>query len=446
LTDASARLPRSLRFGLAVALVGLSAAAFAILFRAGLQLVFERLAHASDVVEATRGLPPWLRWLLPGLGGLVAGAIGVVVARSPQGHGVGDVMEAVVLGHVRLSMRVTLLKSCASFAAIVTGGSLGREGPLIQFGGASGKLIGDWLDLPLRDIRRVIAAGTAAGFAAAYNTPLAAVLFVLEVVVGVVVLETVIPVLVATVIACELTRVVVGGGPIYGQRAFLLSSTWELAAFAVLGLLTALVAQGFMRVLSWGEDVARKVALPWRPALGGLAAGAMVAVWPEVAGNGYEPLSSVLDGRLAAQFVLVLLFAKLLATTASVSSGSPGGVFTPTLFMGGALGYATGAFLSVCVSAPVGAAAGYALVGMAAAIAATSHAPLMAAVMVFELSGDYGIVLPLAISTAVATAASRAMRRDSIYGAELRARGIGWQLTMEGRALDRETRNSKREL
>ena len=158
---------------------------------------------------------------------------------------------------------------------------------------------------------------------------------------------------------------------------------------------------------------------------------------PEVAGNGYEPLNALLDARLTVPFVLVLLIAKSVATTSSVSSGSPGGVFTPALLIGGGLGFCYGAFLSATLPGSIAPPAGYALVGMAAATAATAHAPLMAAVMVFELSTDYGIALPLAVSTAVATAASRAMRKDSIYGAELRARGVGWSLTVEGRAVER---------
>jgi len=191
-----------------------------------------------------------------------------------------------------------------------------------------------------------------------------------------------------------------------------------------------------MRLLSWGEDQFRResLALPWRPALGGALAGLVIAVVPEVAGNGYEPLNALLDGRFALGFVALLLVGKCLATTASVSSGSPGGVFTPTLLLGGAVGglYAAGL---TAAGFELGPAGGYALVGMAAASAATTHAPLMAAVMVFELSGDYAIALPLVLATAIATLVSRKLRTDSIYGAELRARGVGWEVTMEGRRL-----------
>jgi chloride channel protein, CIC family len=420
-----------------VTAVSLLAAGFAIAFRSALSFVIHRWGQGTDVVSAARAAPVWLRVAAPAVGGLLAGLLGILVARAPAGQGVADVMEAVVLGRVRLSMRVTLLKSLASWLAIASGGSLGREGPLIQFGGAVGKWLSDRLELSMLRTRVLIAAGTAAGFAAAYNTPLAAVLFVLEVVVGVVALDTIVPVLVATVLASTLTRAVVGEGPIYGQRAFTLASPTELLAFAGLGLFAALGAQGFMRLLSLGETLFRSPRLrpPWRSALGGLLAGSLVAVLPEVAGNGYEPLNAILNGSYAVPFVLWLLLGKCLATTASVSSGSPGGVFTPTLLVGGGLGFVYASVLhgvGLGVSAP----GSYALVGMAAATAATTHAPLMAAVMVFELSGDYAIALPLVLATALATFTSRRLRRDSVYTAELRQRGVAWQLTLDGRRTD----------
>jgi CIC family chloride channel protein len=189
-----------------------------------------------------------------------------------------------------------------------------------------------------------------------------------------------------------------------------------------------------MRLLSLGEKSFRHRALrpPWRSALGGLLAGSLIAVLPEVAGNGYEPLNALLNGQFALKFALLLLVGKCLATTASVSSGSPGGVFTPTLLVGGALGFSYATFVSY-TGCELGPAGGYALVGMAAATAATTHAPIMAAVMVFELSGDYAIALPLVLATAIATATSRRLRRDSIYAAELRQRGVAWQLTLDGR-------------
>jgi len=173
----------------------------------------------------------WWRLIMPTAGALVAGLLARSIAKR-GGGGVSDVMEAVALGRTQLSVVVTLVKSAASWFAIVCGGSLGREGPLIQFGGTAGHAVGTRFGLADRDRRVLIAAGTAAGFAAAYNTPLAAVAFVLEVVAGVVVVDTVVPTLIATVIATALTRAAVGPGPFYGTRVFVLTHAGELFAFA----------------------------------------------------------------------------------------------------------------------------------------------------------------------------------------------------------------------
>jgi len=425
-----------LRLLLAIVVVAVVAAAFAVGFRALLGAVAQLLGGAGDIVAAVRNAPWWLRLVLPALGGLLAGVLGLATARTAMGQGVGDVMEAVVLGRVHLSMPVTLLKSSASFFAIATGGSLGREGPLIQFGGAAGTLVGQRLGLSSERIRLLIAAGTAAGFASAYNTPFAAILFVIEVVTGVVALDAILPSLLATAIAVALVRAVAGAGPIYGQRAFHMRSMWELVAYAGLGLVATLVTQAFMKLMAFGERCFRRqtLPLPWRPAIGGLLAGGVIAFMPEVAGNGYEPLNTLLDGRFTIGFVALLLVGKTVATTASVSSGSPGGVFTPTLLLGGAVGFLYGHALSV-LGVPVETAGSYALVGMAAATAAAIHAPLLASVMAFELSGDYAVVLPLAVATAIATLVSRQIARDSVYTAELSRKGLGWEVTLEGRKI-----------
>lgn len=421
-----------LRLVVGVLAVALGAAAFAVAFRLALSAVYRTLG-GRDVLEVFSRVPWWWRLILPSAGGLVAG----LLARwSPAGGGVGEVMEAVALGRGRLVLRETLWKAGGSFAAIAGGGSIGREGPLIQFGGSFGSTIARVMQLSDRPTRALIAAGTAAGFAAAYNTPLAAILFVLEIVTGIVVVDTLLAVMIATAIATAITRAAAGGGPIYGSRTFLLAKPTELLAYAALGLVAALGAQVFMRTLSAGERVSSRAALgqPWRAMFGGLIVGAVAMMLPEVTGNGYEPLNHLLDGAYSGSFILALLLLKMIATTASVSSGAPGGVFTPSLLVGGAVGGLFGRAIALGASGAV-APESYALVGMAAAVAATTHAPLMASVLVFELSGDYALALPLVLATAVATLVSRALRPDSIYAAELRRRGIGWEMTHEGRQL-----------
>ncbi len=256
-------------------------------------------------------------------------------------------------------------------------------------------------------------------------------LFVVEVVTGVAALDLVLPVIIATPIATALTRLASGGGPIYGQRSFSMHSNAELAVYAGLGLVAGLAGPLFMWLLRQGELTFGRLVKPrtLRAALGGALVGLMAIALPQVTGNGYEAINLILGERLSIELVLLLWFAKALATTCSVFFGQPGGVFTPSLFLGAALGGVVGHLVLRFgpLSSP-GAVAAYALVGMAAMIAATTHAPLMATVLVFELSGDYAIVLPLLTACAIATVVSLRIHPESVYTEELRRRGSRWQV------------------
>ena len=411
--------------------MALGAATFAVLFRHTIAWVFAQGYAASDVLTAFRSLPWYACIATPTLGGALAGWLGALALRLKGGAGVGEVMEAVALGRGRISLRLTLLKAMGSWLAIVSGGSVGREGPLIQFGGGLGGALGRLFQLRERQIRALIAAGAGAGFAAAYNTPIAAVLFVVEVVTGAIALDLVLPVIIAVPIATALTRLAIGGGPIYGQRTFSMNSNVELALYAGLGLLSGVSGPLFMVLLERGEALFAKLTAnrPARAALGGALVGAIAIGLPEITGNGYETINLILGQQLGIGLLLLIWFAKAIATTASVSSGSPGGVFTPSLLLGAALGGAVGHLvLRFGPPGSTGAVAAYALVGMAAMVAATTHAPLMATVLVFELSGDYAIVLPLLTACAIATVLSRRVHRESIYTEELRRRGSQWEV------------------
>lgn len=423
------------RFAVAVAVVGVGSAVFSASFRALLAGVYTGIFHAPTVVDAMTRLPLPLRVLVPLAGGLAAGVVTRLRGRLRQD--VSNVMEAVVLGNVRLSLRTTLGRVSSSWLAIASGLSIGREGPLIEFGGALGVAVGRVSRLSMRRTRILVAAGTAAGFAAAYNTPFAAALFVIETVIGIAALEAVIPTIAATVVASMVTRSIVGGGPIYGARAFSTTSPWEFGSFLVIALAGAGAATVFKRALGWFESAFEQAALrqPWRSALGGLLVGVVVAGIPQVAGNGYEPLNLLLDRPATASFLIVLLVAKMAATSASVACGIPGGIFTPLLLTGGIVGALWGhvaANFWTTTPADIGS---YVLLGMAATTAASIHAPLTAAVLVFELSGDYAIVLPLLFVTATSTAVSRWLGAVSVYEAELWRRGLRWQLTLEGREM-----------
>lgn len=421
------------RFTVGLGLVAVGAATFAVAFRASLAEFYRFAFGADNVVAAIAGLPPWLRLVVPLLG---AGAAGLIARmRTAPAQGVSNVMEAVALGNVRLSLRTTVSRVVSSWTAIAGGMSIGREGPLIEFGGALGATAGRLLATTLTETRILVAAGTAAGFAAAYNTPFAAVLFVLETIAGVAAPELLLPAMSATIIATAMTRAIVGIGPIYGQRAFGLESPLELVSFAALGVVAAVTATGFKWVLASFENwfECHPTPQPWRAMIGGALVGA-IAMWvPAVAGNGYEPLNALLDQPMLIGAVGILLVAKVIATSGAIASGVPGGIFTPMLLVGAALGTAWAHLFGWSAAAP--GAGSYVLVGMAAMTAASIHAPLTAAVMIFELSGDYPIVLPLLVATVVSTTLSRWLGSESVYDAELRRRGLGWDLTLEGRRM-----------
>jgi CIC family chloride channel protein len=417
---------------IAVIVVALVAAGFAIAFRATLYQVGLVLGGESIVAMITAA-PVWERIALPALGGLLVGLVLLIAARVREGAGVGFVMEAIVLGRVRVPLTRSVLQALGSWLAIASGNSLGREGPLIQFGAAAGEGARRVFQLDNVTARIVLATGVAAGFASAYNAPVAAVLFVVEIVTGVVVLEAIVPMLVAVVIATIATRYAVGGAPLYGVRAFELGSPLELLAFAGLGLCAAPVGVGFLRLLGLAGRAWRELPIPWRPALGGLGCGLVLAALPMVAGNGFEPLQALLDGKLAGAMVVSLLIAKPIGTAFAVGSGNPGGVFTPTLLIGGCAGALYAAGLHAVLGDAIGSPSTYALVGLAATMAATTHAPLTGAVLACELSGDYALMLPLLVATALAAAWARRLYVDSVYTAELSRRGLRWRLTLDGR-------------
>jgi CIC family chloride channel protein len=415
-----------------VVLTAIAAALFAVAFRVSDTAVVELLG-GDDIVTMISRAPWWERLLLPAAGGLGAGLIGLELARRRGAGGVGDIMEAIVLGRARVPLVRSVLQAFASWLAITTGNSLGREGPLIQFGAASGEAARRLFRLDDATARLVLAAGVCAGFASAYNAPIAASLFVVEVVTGVLVLEAAVPMLIASVIATVVTRLAMGDAPLYGVHDFGWSSPAELFAFAGLGLVAAPLGVVFLRMLSFVDGYWRRLPLPIRPALGGLVCGAMLIAFPLVTGNGLEPLGMLLDGRLAVAAIAWLIIAKPIATAASVGSGNPGGVFTPTLLLGGCLGALYAAGLHAMFSDSIGTTGAYALVGLAAALAATTHAPITAAVLACELSGDWRLVLPLLVACALAAGLARRLYIDSVYTAELTRRGLRWRLTLDGR-------------
>jgi CIC family chloride channel protein len=422
---------RRVRFAASLGLVALGAALFAVAFRLSLSWLYAVLYQSGSVVDGLTRLPPSARFLVPVAGAAVAGWI-IRLSAAPS-QGVSNVMEAVVLGRMHLSLRATASRVSASWAAIAGGMSIGREGPLIEFGGSLAASVGRRLGTSRDEVRVLVAAGTAAGFAAAYNTPFAAVVFVLETIVGLAAPKLVVPVMIASVVAAAVTRAAVGAGPIYGQRSFGLESSVDLVSFAALGAVAAIAAVAFKQSLAMFERLVerRPVPQPLQAMIAGALVGAIAIAIPDVIGNGYEPLNAMLDFRPGVAFATILIIAKVLATSGSVAAGVPGGIFTPMLLVGACLG-AVWAQTVGGITSPHASIGSFMLIGMAAATAASIHAPLTAAVMIFELSGDYLIVLPLLLATSIATTVSYLLGSESVYTSELRKRGLAWDVTLEG--------------
>ncbi|MBI1850149.1 MAG: chloride channel protein [Planctomycetes bacterium] len=413
---------------------GLSAVAFKLLLAVLMRIVF----HSPDnIFDIARTIPWYANLAAPALGGLAAALVLRVGPKSAGGHGMPEIMESVAIRRGVIDIGRVLVRSIASLFVIGTGGSIGREGPIVQLGAASGSRIGRALRVSNERLRVLVACGSAAGIAAAYNTPIAATLFVLEIVLGTFATEYLGPILVSSVASTLVSRLILGSDPMYRIPAFALVSSFEVVPYLLLGIVAGLGSVLFMVFLAAGDRAFGTLRLPrWlKTPLGGLAVGA-IGIWiPHVWGNGYETVSRILSGEFEGRMLLLFFAAKMIATAFTMCSGGPGGIFTPTLFIGASLGGAFGLGVHGLFPNLTAGVGPYALVGMAGAIAATTHAPLTAILMLFELTGDYGIILPLMLVCAAAYATSKLLRHDSIYTAELRRRGIAWEAPPEERML-----------
>jgi len=363
---------------------------------------------------------------IPALGGLLAGPLIHYLAREAKGHGVPEVMQAIILRGGRIRPIVALIKALASALCISSGGSAGREGPIVQIGAALGSTIGQIFHLSDVRIRNLVACGAAAGIAATFNAPIAGVIFALEVILAELELTSLTAVVIASVTASIVSRSTLGDFPAFVVPSYRLEHPLELFLYLVMGMLAAGVAWLFVTLLYQAEDWFDRWRFPepLKPAVGGLAVG-LIGLWAPLAlGAGLTGIETALQGEMAWSLMAGLVVAKILATTFTLGSGNSGGVFAPALFMGAMFGGTFGHLARQAfpeIAGPVGA---YALVGMAAVFAGAAHAPMTAMLIVFEMSRDYRLILPLMLTTVISTAISRRLRRESIYTLKLKRRGI----------------------
>src|SRR5436309_4118914 len=408
--------------------IGIYGGICSIAFRVATSVVHKILTGSSEpgLVESFSQMPLLLRLIVPAVGGLLAGAIIQFGTRLRGEVTTTDYMEAVVLRDGKISARRTLLKCLSSLFTIASGGSIGREGPLVQLSALAASLAGRMRKWSTPRLRLLVGCGAAAGIASAYNAPIAGAVFVAEIVLGSVAMEIFGPLVFSSVIATLTVRGFLGADPLYAIPAFRLNHNWEILPYLLLGLGAGLLAPWFIRLLRFSEEWVAHIAAPIyaKMCVGGLIVGALAIFYPQVCGNGYSTVSGILRGEWLWQALAVILIFKILATTATFGSGAVGGVFTPTLFIGASLGFLFGTGTQHVVNLSINPRA-FALVGMGAFLAAATHAPIMAIVMIFEMTWDYQIILPLMLACVVGYYTSVSIEKRSIYAEALKRKGAG---------------------
>jgi CIC family chloride channel protein len=370
---------------------------------------------------------PWRNVLAPVIGGIGVFLIVWISKTRVKGGGMSVIIESVALKGGRVPLKDTLLREIAGIATVGTGGSLGREGPLIRTGAMIGSIIGLTGGVSGRRLKVLVAAGCAAGMAAAYNAPVGGAIFAMEVILGNFALEVFGPIVVASVLATQVARAFRVNHPVYDMGPiYELKKAWELPWYLVLGVVSGPISVFFQRGVRSADrffDNMPVVPVAARPIVGMALLGVLGIACPYVYGNGFDTVQRALHGELSVGLLLLLPLVKILATSLTLGSGCSGGLFTPALFVGGLLGGAFGCFVQVVMPGAAPPAA-YALAGMAAITAGTSHAPISAILIIFEMTGRYEAILPLMLAAMGSAAIARRMTRHSIYTESLAKRGI----------------------
>jgi len=408
----------------------------------------------NDIAGQLPGLGRFWIIIIPVLGALLGGPIISWFASEAKGHGVPEVMQALILRGGRIRPRVAIAKIVASAFCIGSGGSAGREGPIVQVGSTIASSIGQLLRLSDERIKNLVACGAAAGIAATFNAPLAGIVFSIEVLLAEIQVAVFGTVVIASVAASIVSQFYLGARPAFSVPTYILHSPWEILLYTFLGLLAAFTGVFFIRLLDGFERFfEEKVKLPQvlKPALGALCLGiiaffyphisSMMSIFPEdtrlgfplieniphIYGSGFDFIDQVLKGKASFFLLFMLIFLKPLATSFTLGSGNSGGVFAPSLFTGAMLGGAFGHLLNfILPDFPIEVGA-YALVGMAAVFAAAARAPLTAMLIVFEMSNDYQLILPLMAAGMTASYVAQFLHTDSIYTSKLTKRGIHYE-------------------
>ena len=398
----------------------------------GIRFLIEEFSYLSypgngTVLENIMNTPWYLIILVPTIGGLIVGPLIYFFAPEAKGHGVPEVMQAILLKGGKIRPRVAAVKALASAITIGTGGSVGREGPIIQIGSSIGSTVGQLFKVPQRKLKTLVACGAAAGIAAAFNAPIAGALFAVEIILMDFAVAQFSPIVISAVMATVISHSYEGNLAAFSVRAYEYASPYELVFYFILGAASGLVSYLFIKVLYYSEDFFdEKVKIPeyFKPVIGGLGIGVMALFFPQVMGVGYDSINSALHGEMIWYVALGLVFLKIISTSLTLGSGGSGGIFAPSLFMGAMLGYFVGDIANQFFPDITANPGAYALVAMGGLVAGTTRAPITAIIIVFELTYDYEIILPLMITSIVSLIVSSYLSRESIYTLKLLLRGI----------------------
>jgi CIC family chloride channel protein len=381
----------------------------------------------------------WTVLLLPILGGLIVGILLHRFVGEERHHGVAGIMEAVALAGGRLRYKRIPIKSIASGISIGAGASVGPEDPSVQIGAGLGSFLGQVLHQSDDRTRTLVAAGAAGAIAAAFNAPIAGIFFSLELIVGDLGGSLFGSITLAAVISAVVTQAASGAEPAFHVPAYQFNSALELPLYLVLGIVAGVVSALYIRTIYKAQDVFHELQVPrWiKPAIAGAIVGLVGIFLPQLFGVGYSTIEQILNGETFSLGLLIaLLIGKLLLTPISIGGGFPGGVFAPALFLGAALGGAFGTIVHLAVPGYPIVPAAFAMVGMAAVLAGSAHAPLTAIILLFEMTNDYRIILPLMFAVVVSLIVSQRLQHDSVYVLGLARKGVRLQRGRDVEVLD----------
>lgn len=419
---------QQLRLSALALVVGVVAAIGAVVFREMIELVQQGFFGVSTerLASFAASLPGWRVVLAPALAGLFVGIFVKFALRDQRSHGVAEVIEASAIHGGRMTFRDGLVSAIVSAVSIGGGASVGREGPAIHLGGALASTIGGWFKLDRSQARIILGAGAAAAIAASFNAPFAGVFFAHEVIIGHYALPAFAPVAIGSVTGTVAARVYFGDFPAFIIAGHEISSLLEMPAFALLGVVCAMAAIAFIRLVPMVQDIHGKLKIPrWAsPAIGGLLVGLLALWFPEVLGVGYEATDRALNGEYLLVMLIALAAAKLLATVICLGSGFGGGVFSPSLFIGAMIGGAFGVVAAIPFPDLASSLGAYTVVGMGATAAAVFGAPISTTLMIFELTGDYRLTIAVLIAVVIAMVFTRVFHGPSYFLNMLRRRGL----------------------